>query len=101
MATYAAGFILTRNGEEVYRCSWFPDDSVESEAGYACDHAASAAQETEDPSDRCGWCDSHGMNGELRQVEVVECPNCEEVCIDDPTGGPDSFIYHLIKECCE
>lgn len=99
---YTAHFVITRNGEEIHRVSWFPGASVEVELGYRCDHDIIDADEYNDrwcDEGPCGWCESHGKNGVWRPVDVACCPNCDTVCLDDPNGGDGSFVDHLTDEC--
>lgn len=101
MATYKAGFFITRDGREVYRGSWFPEDIARSEEGFACDHDCRLARHYEEGQlpTSCEWCVGEGQNGALRPVQVVQCPNCEGVYLDDPSAGEGSFIEHLTDEC--
>lgn len=99
MAIYAGDFVILRDGVEVYRSHWYPEGPLASEPGYTCGHAAVTARQLADPAERCGWCDLQGLNSEFLPTMVVKCPNCETVCIDDPTGGVGSFIAHLTEEC--
>ena len=96
---YTADFVVTRDGVEVHRGSWLPDDAVTSQAGYVCSHAARLLRDVEQPLVPCEWCESQGLNGTWQPLWVVVCPNCDEVFRDDPGGDKGSFVWHIVNEC--
>jgi hypothetical protein len=96
---YTADFVITRDGTEVYRGSWFFGVSVNSQAGFRCDHDVRTSWDFDGDRFPCGSCESQGKNGIWRSVTVVKCPNCDGVYLDDATGGELSFVRHLTDEC--
>lgn len=100
MARYTADFVVTRDGVELLRASWYPDDAAESAAGWACSHACGLLDEIDEPTEACGWCESQGLDPVKYPCIVVECPNCSEVFRDLAEGGPLSFVEHVLEESC-
>src|SRR4051812_16924412 len=99
---YTAHSVIARNGEEIHRWHWFSTERIAVEPGFRCDHAIIDEEEHEDrwvDEGPCGWCESQGKNGAWRPAMVVRCPMCDEVFLDAPNGGDDSFLDHITDGC--
>ena len=88
--------------EEAHRESWFGEHlgkpiTAKSIAGWRCKHAVIESDDYEEA--RCGWCDSQGNDGEFTPCIAIKCPNCDQVCTDEPATETLSFIRHLTEEC--